>query len=215
MLLRHYSGGMTLETLSFDQVSADDPSVTGPEYVVVQADSLPELEGDHAWWKGPPPSGESILSGAQTPSAGSNSDIADFFAPEIAPEGKQEKDAAGRSSASTEPAIRSASASATGSGSKISTAPLNAGNAGTVQTTKRKAYKTRQEEKSPRPKRQRRKAKSKMIISSDEEHEIETGPSTGAKSKGKGKSQVPREPEEPEEPKVCDQSRERTNVAHT
>ncbi|KAG6374928.1 hypothetical protein JVT61DRAFT_3674 [Boletus reticuloceps] len=58
MLLCHYSRRMTMDTLCFNEVSTDDPSVTGPEYVCMQADSFSELEGSDMWWKVPPPSGE-------------------------------------------------------------------------------------------------------------------------------------------------------------
>ena len=60
-MLRHYSGGMKINTLSFDEVRADDPSAMGPHLVDVPADALPELKGSEYWWQTLPPSGESVL----------------------------------------------------------------------------------------------------------------------------------------------------------
>ncbi|KAF8119136.1 hypothetical protein EV363DRAFT_1306183 [Boletus edulis] len=56
MLGRHYRSGMTLDTLSFDQVRADDPAITGSEYVEVPASSVPRPNGDDNWWLLLPPS---------------------------------------------------------------------------------------------------------------------------------------------------------------
>lgn len=60
MLTRHYRGGMTMETLSFDKVRADDPSIAGDEdkYVDFPADALPEPTGSGFWWHVLPPSGK-------------------------------------------------------------------------------------------------------------------------------------------------------------
>ena len=63
MLARHYRSGMTVDTLSFDEVLANDQSVTGPEYVDVPVDGLPELKGSNFWWQRLPASGESAISG--------------------------------------------------------------------------------------------------------------------------------------------------------
>lgn len=60
MLLRHYSGGMELDTLCFEDVRADDPSTIGPEYVDVSGDALPTLEGVDTWWKVLPSEGQSF-----------------------------------------------------------------------------------------------------------------------------------------------------------
>ena len=61
MLLQHYSTGMKIDTLLFDEVRADDELVvTSPEYVNVPPDMLPELQGTDFWWKALPPSGESL-----------------------------------------------------------------------------------------------------------------------------------------------------------
>lgn len=58
MLFRHYSGGMTMDTLCFDDVRADDPSITDTSYVDVPADALPDLVGTEFWWQEVPPSSE-------------------------------------------------------------------------------------------------------------------------------------------------------------
>ena len=58
MLACHYRCGMTLDTLLFDQVRADDPGVTGVEFVDVAAEALPPLKEGTFWWELLPPSGE-------------------------------------------------------------------------------------------------------------------------------------------------------------
>lgn len=59
-----------MESLSFDEVCADDPAVTGGEYVQVPADVLPELTGVDFWWHILPPSGEwSMFCCAQSPAS--------------------------------------------------------------------------------------------------------------------------------------------------
>lgn len=61
MLSRHYKGGTTLDTLCFDDVRADDPEVTGPNYVDVPLEALPDVgEGDF-WWEALPPGGECLV----------------------------------------------------------------------------------------------------------------------------------------------------------
>jgi len=58
MLLDHYSSGMGIDTLHFNKVCTDDPSITGEEYVDILVDALPELKGGDFWWQVLPPSGE-------------------------------------------------------------------------------------------------------------------------------------------------------------
>lgn len=63
MLFEHYSGGMGIDTLHFDKVRADDPSVSSPEYVDVSPSALPNIQSSSPdyWWNILPPFGESIL----------------------------------------------------------------------------------------------------------------------------------------------------------
>ena len=68
MLLRHYRSGMTMDTLSFDEVRSDDPAITGPDYIDVPADILPELKGANFWWQLLPPSGKLVFSCCTHPS---------------------------------------------------------------------------------------------------------------------------------------------------
>lgn len=49
---------MITDSLHFDRVRADDPSVTDPDYVDVAADALPGLNGGDFWWEELPPSSE-------------------------------------------------------------------------------------------------------------------------------------------------------------
>ena len=210
-----------METLRFDSVREDDPSVTGAEYVDIPADSLPELEGANMWWKLPPPSGEFVLSGSQMQSAEGNKNVANFSISAMAPEAEKAKtssnepssapveDAAGSKSASGEPPIRQVDSDANREPrhtilpkSKVSQVSSNTANVATVQRTKRKRQGTRQEVKAP-PAKKKMKARSRRIIYSDEEDEFEAGPSTASSLKGKGKAEAPAPPEAPEAPKVC------------
>lgn len=52
MLFQHYVGGMGIDTLHFDQVRADDPSVSSTTYVDVPRASLPEIQvtSPTYWW---------------------------------------------------------------------------------------------------------------------------------------------------------------------
>lgn len=59
LLYRHSTSGFGIDTLCFEEVLADDPEVSGPEYVDVPPGMLPELQGGDFWWKTPPSSGES------------------------------------------------------------------------------------------------------------------------------------------------------------
>ena len=217
MLLKHFSGGVGMETLRFHNVREDDPSVTGPNYVDVPADSLPELEGANMWWKVPPPSGEFILSGSRMKSAASNKTVVNFSVSALAPEIEKVDDTAGRSSSGSEPPIRqvdsnmkAVSRNARGSGSKASTILPHVGNAGAVRRTKRKRYAARheQEEKAP-PSKKKRNARPTKFVYSDDEDEMEAGPSTGSNLKGKGKAEAlgpAEEPAGPEALQVCDES---------
>jgi hypothetical protein len=54
---------MNTDTLCFDAVRADDPLVTGPQYVDISVDVLPDVGGENLWWKVLPPSGELVISG--------------------------------------------------------------------------------------------------------------------------------------------------------
>ncbi|KAF9219653.1 hypothetical protein BS17DRAFT_769874 [Gyrodon lividus] len=56
MFPHHYSGGMSVDTLCFHAVHADDPLIMGPEYVDMLPDAYPEISGDNHWWESPPPS---------------------------------------------------------------------------------------------------------------------------------------------------------------
>lgn len=58
MLLDYYSNNMEIDTHRFYKVCADDPSITGEEYVDIPVDALPELKGRDFWWHELPPSGE-------------------------------------------------------------------------------------------------------------------------------------------------------------
>ncbi|KAG9309154.1 hypothetical protein JVU11DRAFT_10864 [Chiua virens] len=49
MLYVHYTSGIEADTLRFEGIRADDPSVSGPEYVDVPEEQLPALQGD-LWW---------------------------------------------------------------------------------------------------------------------------------------------------------------------
>ncbi|KAG9309166.1 hypothetical protein JVU11DRAFT_10877 [Chiua virens] len=55
MLYVHYTSGIEADTLRFEEVRADDPLVSGPEYVEVPEEQLPVLQGD-LWWMALPPS---------------------------------------------------------------------------------------------------------------------------------------------------------------
>lgn len=57
MLYVHYTSGFEADTLCFEEVCQDDPSILGPEYVDLPEDQFPELRDD-LWWKMPPSSGE-------------------------------------------------------------------------------------------------------------------------------------------------------------
>lgn len=59
MLFHHFSGGMGVETLRFEDVH-EDHCPPGPEYVDIQQDKLPELRGTNFWWEVLPLSGESV-----------------------------------------------------------------------------------------------------------------------------------------------------------
>ena len=52
---------MTMDTLCFHEVRADDPSVTGPCYVDIHPQALPSLEVEDFWWQAPPPHGEWLV----------------------------------------------------------------------------------------------------------------------------------------------------------
>ena len=58
MLFTHFTNGGELDTLSFETVSPDDPSVTSPEYIRVPSDALPEVKGADLWQRDLPVSGE-------------------------------------------------------------------------------------------------------------------------------------------------------------
>ncbi|KAN0090968.1 hypothetical protein V8E55_004534 [Tylopilus felleus] len=60
MLYRHYSGGIGLDTLCFEEVRENNPSTMGPEYVDVSVDALPPLEEVDTWWKVLPSNGRSF-----------------------------------------------------------------------------------------------------------------------------------------------------------
>lgn len=62
MLFNHFSGGMGINTLCFDQVRANDPLVGGTMYVDVPPATLPKLQSSSPayWWNSFPLSGESI-----------------------------------------------------------------------------------------------------------------------------------------------------------
>ncbi|KAF8134209.1 hypothetical protein EV363DRAFT_1160616 [Boletus edulis] len=195
MLLRHYSGGMTVDTLRFDEVSADDPSVTGPEYVDLLVDALPELKGD-MWWKVPPLSANFRISATSSKESSSG----------------PAEDAAGRKKSSGEPAIRQVekesnmeSQHATGHKS-VSRVPLDAKNTGTVPTTKRK----KATQAAPPNKKKKVKVRSTRLVPSDEEDEMEivAGPSTGLSRTAKGKAKA-EAPGGPEAAKICDSCRSR------
>ncbi|KAI9453882.1 hypothetical protein HD554DRAFT_2179246 [Boletus coccyginus] len=55
MLGNHHRNGMGVDTLLFDAVRADDPSVSGEEYVDVPSGSFPKVNGADLWWQDLPP----------------------------------------------------------------------------------------------------------------------------------------------------------------
>lgn len=63
MLGNHHRNGMGVDTLLFDAVRADDPSVSGEEYVDVPSGSFPKVNGADLWWQDLPPEGEYANSG--------------------------------------------------------------------------------------------------------------------------------------------------------
>lgn len=60
-MLVHYSTRMDLNTLRFDQVRSDDPSITGPNYVDIPVEAFPVPQGSNFWWEKLPPSSELSL----------------------------------------------------------------------------------------------------------------------------------------------------------
>lgn len=58
MLVSHYRHGMTVDTLHFKDVHAEDPSIEGSGYIDIPGDGLPELKGANFGWQLLPPSGE-------------------------------------------------------------------------------------------------------------------------------------------------------------
>lgn len=215
MLFRHYSGGMGIDTLCFDQVSSDDPSVTGPGYVDIPAGALPNLEGAGEWWKVPPASSESVFGFSDD---FGNPRVANFRLSSSPSEVERAENAPGRNGVSGEPVIRQVDSSAQ-AGSRNTNLPSSevpmapSENTGTVQTLKRKRRRARQDEEEKAPlSKKKRKAKSGKFVHSDEEDEMEAGPSTGLKLKIPGKGKALSQPKVSEEPKVCDGSREHVDI---
>ena len=62
MLCQQYGGGFNIKTLCFDEVHEDNKMATSTEFVDMQQDMLPDLQGANFWWKVLPRSGESLIS---------------------------------------------------------------------------------------------------------------------------------------------------------
>jgi len=50
--------GMTMDSLCFDQIYPDDPSITDKSHMYIPMDALPELKGADFWWQLLPSAGE-------------------------------------------------------------------------------------------------------------------------------------------------------------
>jgi hypothetical protein len=100
MLFQHYIGGMGVDTLNFDQVRADDPSVSSTEYVDVPRAALPNIEVTSTtyWWNRLPQLGESILGILRMPSIVLNDRIVQLKLSQTSPSTAVHSDTVGRSS---------------------------------------------------------------------------------------------------------------------
>ncbi|KAN0094297.1 hypothetical protein V8E55_002584 [Tylopilus felleus] len=207
MLLRHYSGGMELDTLCFEDVRADDPSTIGPEYVDVSGDALPTLEGVDTWWKVLP---SEVGLRANTPLQSSKvpSEIVEESSnctsrsrrSELKLKSKVNRNAGGQQPESGKPSRDAAK-------SRLSVRFSDQNDSGTTRASGtsrilthskgRKRIAEDDDDDSP-PLQKRKKFKSKKFVESDED-DVQSHPVPN-----KGKARMLQDPEVLEVEKVCD-----------